>query len=161
MGSGKHLKRAMRKYGISVFEKCVLFIYDTEDKMNEKEKELVTEEFCKRDDTYNICEGGKGGFGYLNSSGTINYKKRGSVGGKISGRYVFENRIGMFDFDNEDIKIKRKNTRELTIKTKPNLFAGKNNPQYGTRWITNGKINRKIKKNEDLPIGFKYGRIKS
>lgn len=62
MGSGKNLKRAIKKYGIENFTKEILFIFDTEEEMNSKEKELVTEEFCLREDTYNICEGGKGGW---------------------------------------------------------------------------------------------------
>lgn len=69
MGSGKLLKRAVRKYGIESFKKDVLFVFENEDEMNQKEQELVTEEFCRRKDTYNICPGGNGGFGYINSHG--------------------------------------------------------------------------------------------
>lgn len=36
--------------------------------MNAKEAELVTEEYCKSLDNYNICAGGKGGFGYINAN---------------------------------------------------------------------------------------------
>lgn len=68
MGSGKLLKRAQHKYGLENFEKQILHIYDTEEEMNAKEAELVTEEFCCREDTYNICVGGKGGFSYINSN---------------------------------------------------------------------------------------------
>lgn len=69
MGSGKRLIAAIEKYGIICFDKEILFEYDTEEEMNSKEKELVTEEFCKRSDTYNICEGGNGGFSYINRLG--------------------------------------------------------------------------------------------
>lgn len=34
--------------------------------MNEKEKEIVTPELCERNDTYNLCPGGHGGWGYIN-----------------------------------------------------------------------------------------------
>lgn len=68
LGSGKHLKLAIKKYGRDSFRKNVLFVFSTETEMREKEAELVTEEFCSRSDTYNICPGGKGGFGYLNNS---------------------------------------------------------------------------------------------
>ena len=54
-GSGKLLKRAIKKYGRDAFTKTVLFVFHTEAEMNAKEKELVTEEFCQRKDTYNIC----------------------------------------------------------------------------------------------------------
>ena len=66
MGSGKLLQRAQEKYGIDSFVKEIIHIFDTEEEMNTKEQELVTEEFCSRDDTYNICVGGKGGFSYIN-----------------------------------------------------------------------------------------------
>ena len=48
--------------------------------MNAKEKELVTEEFCLREDTYNICEGGHGGFGYVNQNRLNLYGYNGQSG---------------------------------------------------------------------------------
>lgn len=65
MGSGKILKRAILKYGIANFTKEILNIFETEEEMNAKEKELVV----ISEETYNLCEGGKGGFGYINSKG--------------------------------------------------------------------------------------------
>ncbi len=35
---------------------------------------------------------------------------------------------------------------------------GKNNSQFGTIWITNGKENKKIKKEEVIPEGWYKGR---
>lgn len=60
-GSGKAIKEAIRKYGIENFEKELLFIFDNENDMNLKEKELITEEFINRKDTYNLGIGGEGG----------------------------------------------------------------------------------------------------
>ena len=37
--------------------------------------------------------------------------------------------------------------------------SGKLNSQYGTMWITNGKKNKKIKKEEKIPEGWTKGRI--
>ena len=69
MGSGKYLRNAIDKYGIENFKKEILFVFDNEQDMNAKEKELVTEEFVDRRDTYNLCPGGLGGFGYINRNG--------------------------------------------------------------------------------------------
>ena len=74
MGSGKRLKDAIKHHGIENFEKQILFQFDNEDDMNAKEAELVTEEFCLREDTYNMCPGGNGGFGYINNSGIVKFK---------------------------------------------------------------------------------------
>lgn len=60
-GSGLAIKEAVKKYGKVSFEKEILFVFDTEEEMNEKERELVTEDFVKRNDTYNLGLGGEGG----------------------------------------------------------------------------------------------------
>lgn len=69
LGSGNNLKRAIKKYGIDKFQKEILFVFDNEKDMNDKEKELVV----VSEQSYNLCEGGQGGFGYINQQG-LNYK---------------------------------------------------------------------------------------
>lgn len=61
MGSGLMLLAAMKKYGKENFQKTILEFCETKQKMFEKEKELVTEEFVNRLDTYNLNIGGHGG----------------------------------------------------------------------------------------------------
>ena len=60
-GSGVALKNSIRKHGKSNFTKEVLHIFDSEEEMNKMEKELITEEFVSRTDTYNMGVGGEGG----------------------------------------------------------------------------------------------------
>lgn len=69
LGSGKLLRSAIAKYGFNSFEKTILFVFDNEQEMNDKERELVTEDFVNSTATYNLVIGGKGGFSYINSSG--------------------------------------------------------------------------------------------
>jgi len=61
LGSGMLLKKAIDKYGRENFEKEIIFIFDNEEKMNEKEKELITEDIVKSKQYYNIALGGNGG----------------------------------------------------------------------------------------------------
>lgn len=60
-GSGNAIKAAIKKHGKENFTKEILFIFQTEEEMNNKEKELITEEFVLREDTYNLGVGGEGG----------------------------------------------------------------------------------------------------
>jgi hypothetical protein len=56
----------------------------------------------------------------------------------------------------------RKHSEETKAKIKLTLSKknrkGKNSIYYGTMWITNGKENKRIKKNSKLPKGFRKGR---
>ena len=54
-GSGKLIKAAIKKYGIENFKKEILFVFETEDEMNAKEAELVTEELIASGSVYNLC----------------------------------------------------------------------------------------------------------
>tara|TARA_R110002167_G_scaffold254756_1_gene460947 strand:+ start:37 stop:546 length:510 start_codon:yes stop_codon:yes gene_type:complete len=60
-GSGKALKSSIKKHGKEKFKKEILFVFDTELEMNDKEVELITAEFVARTDTYNMGVGGEGG----------------------------------------------------------------------------------------------------
>lgn len=61
-GSGTNITRAIEKYGKHSFKKDILHIFETPEEMFIKEKEIVTPEFIKRPDVYNIVEGGYGGY---------------------------------------------------------------------------------------------------
>lgn len=184
MGSGKFLAHAKKKYGLQNFSKDILHIFDTEEEMNTKEAELVTEEFCLREDTYNICPGGKGGWGFNNTPEgqklrEFSYSKR-SEAGKKKFKYLYENdesfKLKMNKIWNENIS----KATQRSMENNPNgTFYGKKhsdetkkiiglknsdkqkgsgNSQFGTIWITNGTENKKIKKTDSIPEGYRKGR---
>lgn len=62
LGSGKILKQAINKEGIENFTKEILYVFPNKEEALAKEKEIVNEEFLKRDDIYNIKCGGEGGW---------------------------------------------------------------------------------------------------
>mgnify|MGYP003344349515 FL=1 len=125
MGSGKILLQAIKKYGLENFKKEILYIFSNELEMNQKERELVTEEFCKSTSTYNLNPGGKGGFGYLNSTGK-NHKHK--------------NRKGSL----ENLQLGREKARHLR----------ENDPEFKTR-VSKSISESKKKYFQDNPANFK------
>ena len=179
MGSGKYLKHSIKKYGIENFKKEIIFVFDNENDMNAKEAEIVTEDFCANNNTYNICVGGKGGFSYVNKN-SLNVKqfkvnkelhKKASRKGAESTNYRLatdsefylkwrsavknSNSVGFTGkVHTDETKIKM----SLTHKNNGSGVGSKNS-QYGTMWITNGHVNKKIKKDIDIiPDGWYKGR---
>ena len=169
-GSGKHLNHAIKKYGKENFKKEILFAFSSEQEMNAKEAELVTEDFCAREDTYNICVGGQGGWSYINKFTERPYLRENGFKTLDNLKHSFEERSEIMK---KSWKLgKRKQTlpnwtgrkhSEETIKlisqSKKNQGLGSKNSQYGTMWITNGSENKKIKKDLDIiPEGWYKGR---
>ena len=172
MGSGKLLKRAIKKHGIDNFTKEILFVFDNELDMITKEKELVV----VSENTYNLCEGGKGGFGYINRNGldtgkrnpkSIEQKNKlriSMLGRKLTKKHINKivNGLNLYYKNNNNSFKDKKHTEEtkkkISLKLKL-IRQGSNNPQHGTMWITNGIDNKKIKKDLDtIPDGWYKGR---
>jgi hypothetical protein len=77
MGSGTVINKAYEKYGKDKFIKTILEYFDTRKDMIDREKEIVTDDFLLREDTYNVRRGGTGGFDYINKNGlNINHTPR-------------------------------------------------------------------------------------
>ena len=171
MGSGKHLRHSINKYGIENFKKEILFVFDTETEMNAKEKEIVSEEFCLRNDTYNLCNGGQGGFSFINRSGLNNSNKDkaqiySKVSKKLTGKTSERSAIWMKQLHADGrVKYDTFTGRKHSVETKKKISAkmrgtciGENNSQFGSMWITNGTENKKIKKTDPIEEGWKKGR---
>lgn len=172
MGSGKMIRRAISKYGIDNFVKEILHIFDNEQDMKNKEKELV----ILSEMSYNLCEGGKGGFSYINvtmknkmtelkshiqkNKPKNYYSDLGYKSAKVtSHRMKKMHREGLLSAPNWTGK---KHSEETKQKMRKSKNVGINNPNYGTMWITDGKENKRIKKEELLSWiekGYYRGRI--
>lgn len=178
MGSGKLIRRAIEKHGVNNFSKEILFIFNNEEDMNRKEKELVV----VSEETYNLCEGGHGGFSYINRTKANLYGSNGNLGHggenlihdktywlrKDKDFYIKLSRSGFIARKKNNPKgtfFNRKHSEFSKQKIKLSL-AGKQsaekNSQFGTCWITNGQESKKIKKEELdnwLKLGYSKGRI--
>jgi hypothetical protein len=182
LGSGKLLRRAIKKYGVEYFHKEILHVFDNEADMNAKERELVTEDFVLQETNYNLCVGGHGGFSYLNSNKiSVNnfenpktQRKASKLGNEIKQilfvtdpkwamqysqnistglKKHYEDSVGHFTgkTHTEDSKLK------MSVSSK-GKSTGDKNSQFGTRWITDGKVSKKIKKTDAIPNGWHLGR---
>lgn len=125
MGSGIAIVKAIKKYGKENFTKEILFVFDNEQDMNKKEKELITEELVSDPNCYNIGVGGEGGPQFKGKHHTDKTKEKISKSAKISNqnRDLTNLRNGIKRF-NDNIKqtdpdfYKRRNikTREAMLK---------------------------------------------
>lgn len=175
MGSGKLIRRAIRKHGLENFKKEILHVFDNEQDMNQREAELVT----VSEETYNLCDGGKGGWSYVNRSRTSEENAEyGSIGGKscvekhlaAMKKNLYEHSIRNGKLLQQKIKdglllngFKNKRHSEKTKqKMRKHKNAGEKNGSYGTCWITNETENKKIPKDaldKWLEMGYHKGRV--
>lgn len=177
MGSGKYLTRAIGKHGIENFQKDLLFVFDTELEMDAKEKELVTEEFCLRSDTYNLCVGGQGGFSYINRTRDHHAHSQAAANNRdysltdwscnadpsktkaTSDRNKELAKKGVFD----NFSFKGRKHTDAKKQKHSDFMSGRNtgsnHPQFGKTWITDGQQNKIIKSVDCIPEGWYKGRV--
>ena len=188
LGSGKYLKYAIEKYGRDNFVKEVLFVFDNPTDMYAKEAELVNIDFIAETNTYNLKQGGFGGFDYLNSVEFDNpthtaehARKMGLASAKrikaddiLSsklkqrasqlGSKLRDEQLGIFNPANKHLSgfTGRKHTdaTKAIIREKAKIRStGASNSQYGTAWITDGITNKKIPADSNIPEGWRKGRV--
>lgn len=185
MGSGKNVKRAIAKYGIENFTKEILHTYDNEADMNAAEKKLVV----ISEETYNLCEGGKGGFSHINKNNlSVKNLKNPNVR-KVATKNSNKKRIE--NFNNNTVLKKQwedniSNSLKSYYKTHSGTFTGKRhpkeienriteklkitnkgsgNPNFGKCWIKNVKTKEygmilKSDLNYWISLGWELGQIR-
>ncbi len=181
-GSGLLLGRAVEKHGKEHFLKELLFECKTEEEMNQKETDIVDENFIARPDTYNIKLGGSGGFDHINKNKLQNTEKAKLARRKRAEemRKKFVSLIDDEDFRQEWIQKVKNGTRlhqslfgnntfggkthsdetkKKMSESKKGKGTGKKNPAFGKHWITNGLISKLVPKTDTLPSGFEKGRV--
>jgi hypothetical protein len=175
LGSGTSLRYAIRKYGEENFKIEIIEWCENREVLIQKEKEIITEEYINDVNCYNMKPGGTGGFNNQKhqfkcsqAAGKKHSEKllydeeyRNLYGKKISDANINGHKNGLRKNVNEYYswmgKKHSKNTIEKMKNSKKGQGLGFTNSQYGTKWITNGIENKKIKKDDVVPIGWKYG----
>ncbi len=172
MGSGVLIIAAIKKYGREKFNKTILFDFDTREEMNQKEKELVNEDFISRKDTYNITVGGYAqGFRYANEHGLNNkvgqcHKSAIRCKTDENFRKQFSTKISLgikrYYQQHTSPWLGRKHTEETKKKIgKSNSICqkGSNNSNYGKHWYINPQTNKCHPfREDDVPKGWIRGR---
>lgn len=168
MGSGKVIRAAIEKHGIINFRKDILEFFETAEAMYAREKEVVTEEFLLREDTYNLRRGGTGGFDYINSNKlnyNLTYEAR-SRGGKDHVRFLSspdriqkrvqtrKKTVGFKTFTGKRHSDESKNKISSANKNKR---TGIKNSQHGTCWIYHELVGNKKCKKDLLPLYIDQG----
>lgn len=167
MGSGDHIKNAIKKYGIENFKKEIIAECSSFDEMNDLEGELVNQDFVNNPNTYNHAIGGTYGWknclkykseeeiqnirkhagdAIINLMKNPEYRKQHvekiSNGLKEAG---FDPRTFLGKTHSEETKRKMSETRKRN-----NHQKGEKNSQFGKCWIYNLELqeNKSIKKDE-------------
>jgi group I intron endonuclease len=171
LGSGKRLKRSIKKYGIENFKLEILEFFENRELLVEREKELVNAALLKEPLCMNLKTGGTGGnvgidgkvFGGDRWIGAKKYWSLPENKEKLRKLMIKNLQKSRENGTNHIPSFKGKThteeTKQKMSEAKKGKGIGKCNTQFGTVWITNGTENKKIKKEERIPVGWKAGRV--
>lgn len=175
VGSGKRLKHLIYKHGKDIFNFEILEFLPNRKSLKIREEEIVNQDFLLEEKCMNLKIGGTGGFmnekhqfkcsqaaGLKHSERLKNdedYRKKRSqqISESNKRRHKNGDLKNINDFFSWVGKRHKPETIQKMKESKKGQGSGIHNSQYGTKWITNGTENKKIKSTESLPIGWWYG----
>ena len=172
LGSGKILMRSLKKYGKENHIREILEMLDDRSSLKERERELVNEEILQDPMNMNLKIGGEGGLGFISEE---QQRNRSIAAGKASAKKLKEDKeyrerfmsrvtqqmkerhkSGNFNYATFTGK---KHSEETKKKMSEADRTGNKNSQFGTMWITDEVSNKKIKKSDSIPEGWRKGRV--
>ena len=173
LGSGAYFSRALEKYGKENFEREILEYCNSDEEMHNAEARYITEDVVNDKKSYNLKLGGFGGWDYVNKILTVEeMKRRGKLGSivfkeKLKDPEYYEKWHQMMAKVNASQNKKNKASESLKEhwKLHGGAWTGKHhkestkrkigeanakhqrgtgNSQYGTCWISNTLIKKRI-----------------
>ena len=176
LGSGRRLRYSINKYGKENHKREILEFCKTRKELKSREQEIVNLNEIAKTECLNMVVGGQGGFvdfnhmmkwstrghrAYWNDpiNGEFNKQRQSNLLKKLHrNNILFPN--GIVKENNPFYgKIHSTETKKKMSESSKGMGKGNTNSQYGSRWITNEIINKKIKKEDIIPDGFTLGRI--
>lgn len=176
MGSGKRLRHSIRKYGKENHVKEILEFFDNREDLAKREKEVVNHNLIKEELCMNLTTGGLGA-GFMNDEHMSKCSKAGSKAfqDKLKNptykekHYQKMSLVQKKSFNESELRKETlkydwtgrnhtEETKKLISDSNKYTGVGKDNSQYGTVWITNGSENKKIKRGDNVPDGWSFGR---
>ena len=173
LGSGKRLRYSIRKYGESNFKLEILEFFSTREELVKRERELVNEDLIKDFNCLNLKPGGSGG--WCNSdhqkrategankrrlellATDPEFKQRYSQKCKERNKKLFVDGVyRAFKYNWTGRKHKLESIEKMK-EVKKGQGKGSTNSQFGTFWITDGKITKKT--DSQIPEGWYKGRV--
>jgi len=143
LGSGHNLNRAIEKYGEANFKREVLFTYDNFEDMNNKEIELVNEEFVALDSNYNLQTGGSNGRHSEETRAKISEALKGKKKSEETRRKMSEAKKNMTEEKKLAFKAKmsaaKKNMTEETKRKISETQKGKKHSEESKRKMSEAK----------------------
>lgn len=163
MGGGIRIKNSIKVHGKDNHKKEILEFLNNRKELAEREKEIVNPDCLKDSLCMNLCTGGT----YYDRGWKEEDRKKARERIKeLSKDPEWNSKFRKAISESRKIKkskgfsgIKHKDESKIMIGlSNSNSQKGEKNSQYGTRWITNGNENRKIKQFEPIPSGWNIGR---
>ncbi len=173
LGSGKRLRYSIRKYGEENHIREILEHCSSREELASREAEIVNLNEIAKEKCMNIKEGGSGGWtveqqkenakksivkqAWL-SKNDNEWKLKKSKKISIGNKKAYESGKKIPSMPDWTGKTHKEETKRKIGKTNSLKQSGDGNSQHGTMWITNGKENKKIRKEEKIPEGWSKGR---
>tara|TARA_R110000868_G_scaffold267457_1_gene526752 strand:+ start:467 stop:1105 length:639 start_codon:yes stop_codon:yes gene_type:complete len=175
LGSGDRLRRSIRKNGKENFKLEILEFLPNRTSLSLREKELINESLLKDPMCLNLKPGGSGGFvNDEHKKRFLESAKKNLIKGhqKVKELHLNEEWVkwvstrikqgfqkSNFDHATFRNRFHTDETKRKMSQVQKGKGVGESNSQFGTKWITNGNENKKIKKQDIIPDGWKQGRV--